>query len=335
MNLTSKYLGLTLAHPIVASSSPLTGRLDLLKKLEDGGVAAVVLPSLFEEQIEHEQLQLGLLKELGSDSFAEALGGYFPELDDYNTGPDPYLDLIREAKEALDIPVIASLNGVSPGGWIDHARSIEQAGADAMELNVYFIPAEPSLTSAGVEARYVELVQRVREAASIPIAVKIHPFFSAPIEMARRLVAAGADGLVLFNRFMQPDIDLETLSVRPGIDLSTSAELRLPLRWTAILRGRISASLGATGGSHTRDDVLKLILAGADAVLMASALLRNGPSYARVLVDQVSEWLVEHEYSSIEQMKGSVSQANCAHPDAFERNNYTSALTTFTRAFNQ
>jgi dihydroorotate dehydrogenase (fumarate) len=332
-DLTSKYLGFPLKNPIVASASPLTGRLDSLKRLEDAGVAAVVLPSLFEEQLDHEEVQAGLLGELGSETFPEAAGGYFPELDDYNTGPDAYLDLVREAKESLDIPVIGSLNGISVGGWIEYARLIERAGADALELNVYFIPADPELSSAGVENRYVDLVRAVRSAATIPLAVKIHPFFSAPIAMARKLAEAGADGLVLFNRFLQPRIDLATLSVRPSMELSTPAEVRLPLRWTAILRGRVAASIGATGGAHSFEDVLELVLAGADAVLLASTLLRNGPAHARALIDGMAAWLDEHAYASVEEMKGSVCQMNSAHPNVFERNNYMAALTTFSRTF--
>lgn len=333
VNLTSKYLGFVLKSPLVASASPLTGRVESLKRLEDAGIAAAVLPSLFEEQIEHEEVQLGLLQDRGAESFAEALGGYFPELDDYNTGPDAYLELVRAAKEALDVPVIGSLNGMSPGGWVDYARQIEQAGADALELNVYFIPADPELTAAVVEQRYVDLVRRVKEAASIPVAVKIHPFFSAPMDMARKLVEAGADGLVLFNRFFQPDIDLDTLEVRPDLHLSTSVDLKLPLRWTAILRGRIPASIGTTSGAHTEQDVLKLLLAGADAVLMASALLRNGPRHVEVLERGIRRWLDEREYDSVEQMKGSVSQVHCENPSAFERNNYMSALTAYTNEY--
>ena len=330
MTLRSRYLGFDLKNPLVASASPLTGTVDRLKQLEDAGISAVVLPSLFEEQIEHEEMQIGLLHDEGAHAFGEAADGYFPELDDYNTGPGAYLRLIESAKASLDIPVIGSLNGTSLGGWTDYARQIEEAGADALELNVYFIPADPTLTSAAVEERYVELVRAIRRATKLPVAIKLHPFLSAPIDMARRLVKAGADGLVLFNRFFQPDIDLESLDIRPDIQLSTSLDIKLPLRWTAILHGRVNASIATTSGAHTVDDVVKLLLVGADAVQLASALLKNGPGHVRGLLDDLNTWLVDREYASVEQLKGSISHRNAPDPAAFERHNYMAALTAFT-----
>ncbi|MCB9652601.1 MAG: dihydroorotate dehydrogenase-like protein [Deltaproteobacteria bacterium] len=333
VDLKTKYLGLDLKNPLVASSSPLTGRLDYLRQLEDNGIGAVVLPSIFEEQIEHEQNQVLQLNQAGSEMFPEALGGYFPAMEDYNTGPDTYLEQIRAAKQALSVPVLASLNGVSASGWVDYAKQIQDAGADGLELNVYFIAADAEESSFQVEWRYLNLVAAVREAITIPLAVKVHPFFSAPAHMSKRLVEAGANGLVLFNRFYQPDIDLEALKVRANVQLSTSADLRLPLRWIAILRGRVSASLAATTGTHTAADVLKLLFAGADVAMMASALLRNGPTHVRTLLSAISAWLDEHEYVSVEQMRGSMSQQNCEDPAAFERANYMAGLTSYTSNF--
>jgi dihydroorotate dehydrogenase (fumarate) len=332
VDLRTSYLGLPLAHPIVASASPLTGSIDSLKRLQDAGVAAVVLPSLFEEQIEHEEMATHDLLLAGAELSPEA-SGFFPEPQQYGTGPDRYLKLIEDAKKALAVPVIASLNGHTPGGWTGIARRLEQAGADAIELNVYFLAADPEDTSAAVEQRYVELVESVARQVSIPVAVKVSPYFSAMANMAARLARAGARGLVLFNRFLQPDILLDELAVAPHLVLSTSDELRLALRWIAILRGRIDASLAATGGAHTADDVLKLLLAGADCVMVASCLLRNGPAYAGELVRGVQAWMAEREYESVAQMMGSLSQQSCPDPDAFERANYMKALTSYTSAF--
>lgn len=331
-NLSTRYLGLPLKSPLVAAANPLTGRLDMLRRLEDHGIAAVVLPSLFEEQLEHEELEIQRLHDFGAESFAEAIG-YHPELRTYNTGPDRYLEHIRKAKAALSVPVIASLNGISPGGWVHYAKTIQDAGADALELNVYFVAADPDVSGEEVEQRYVDLVALVRREVNIPLAVKIGPFFSSPGHMARRLVSAGADGLVLFNRFLQPDIDEESLAVVPNLQLSTSAELRLPLRWIAILRGRVKAYLAATSGAHTALDVAKLILAGADAVMMASAILKNGPEYVRAVELELSRWLDEQDYVSVEQAKGSMSQENSPDPQAFERANYMQALTSYTSKF--
>jgi len=328
-DLRSRYLGLELKNPIVAAASPLTNSLDGLKRLEDAGVAAVVLPSLFEEQIEHEEMAAHDLMLSGAELSPEARG-FFPEMQHYNTGPDSYLKLIGEAKRALAVPVIPSLNGYTPGGWTQIAKQFEQAGADAIELNIYFLATGLDDSSAEVEQRYVDLVASVSSMVSIPVAVKVSPYFSAMANMAARLAAAGASGLVLFNRFVQPDIRLEELEVAPRLVLSTSDELRLALRWIAILRGRITASLAATGGAHTPDDVLKLLLAGADCVMVASSLLRQGPKHIAILVSGVEQWLTAHEYASVEQMKGSLSQLSCPDPEAFERANYMKALISYT-----
>jgi dihydroorotate dehydrogenase (fumarate) len=332
VDLRTRYLGLPLAHPIVASASPLTGSLDSLKRLEAAGAAAVVLPSLFEEQIEHEEMSTYNLMLYGAELSPEATG-FFPEPQSQASSADRYLALIADAKRALKVPVIASLNGYTPGGWTKIARQFESAGADAIELNVYFLATQLEDTSAAVEARYIELVRSVAGEVKIPVAVKVAPYFSAMANMAQRLTQAGASGLVLFNRFMQPDIELDELEVAPHLVLSTSDELRLALRWIAILRGRVPASLAATGGAHTPDDVLKLLLAGADCVMLASSLLKKGPAHIGTLVKGVERWLAEREYSSVEQMKGSLSQQSCPDPDAFERANYMKALKSYTSEF--
>ncbi len=328
IDLSTRYLGLELKSPLVASPSPLGHDLEMLRRLEDAGAAAVVLPSLFEEQIEHEAFEVHQVLEAGTESFGEALS-YFPELDDYNTGPGPYLDHLCSAKELLSIPVIGSLNGSSPGGWVRYARQMQDAGADAIELNVYFVATDPSVSSAQVEERYLSLVRAVREVVTIPVAVKVGPYFSSLANMACRLAEAGADGLVLFNRFVQPDIDLETLSVVPEVHLSTSAELLLPLRWIAILHGRVAASLAATTGVHRPEDVLKLLLAGADVTMTTSAVLRDGPERLRELVIGLRALLEKGEYESVEQLKGSMSQASCPDPEAFERSQYMRALVSY------
>ncbi len=332
VDLSTRYLGLALRNPVVASASPLTGAIDSLKRLEDAGVAAVVLPSLFEEQIEHEEMATHNLMLYGAELSPEARG-FFPEMREYDTGADKYLKLIGAAKQALGVPVIASLNGYTPGGWTRIAKQLEEAGADAIELNVYFLAADPADTGAAVEQRYLDLVASVRSATKVPVAVKVAPYFSAMASMAVRLAAAGASGLVLFNRFVQPDIMLEDLEVAPHLVLSTSDELRLALRWIAILHGRVDASLAATGGAHTPEDVLKLLLAGADCVMVASSLLRHGPAHAGTLVRGVERWLAEREDDSVTQMKGSLSQRACPDPDAFERANYMKALKSYTSEF--
>jgi len=331
VDMRSRYLGLPLRNPIVASASPLTSSVDSLKRLEAAGVAAVVLPSLFEEQIEHEEMATHNLMLYGAELSPEA-HGFFPEVGLKGTGTDDYLKLIGEARKALSVPVIPSLNGYTPGGWTRIAQQFEEAGAHAIELNIYFLAADLADTSDEVEKRYLDLVESVTGMVKIPVAVKVSPFFSAMANMAARLVRAGAKGLVLFNRFMQPDILLDELQVAPHLVLSTSDEVRLALRWIAILRGRVDASLAATGGAHTSDDVLKLLLAGADCVMLASSLLRNGPAHVSALLAGVERWLAEREYESVEQMKGSLSQRACPEPDAFERANYMKALKSYTSA---
>jgi len=332
VDLRTRYLGLELRNPIVASASPLTGSVESLKRLDDAGVGAVVLPSLFEEQIEHEEMATHNLMLYGAELSPEA-SSFFPEMQQYDTGADKYLKLIGEAKKALAVPVIASLNGYTPGGWTRIAKQLEDAGADAIELNVYFLAADPADTGADVEQRYLDLVASVRAAAKIPVAVKVAPYFSAMASMAVRLAGAGAAGLVLFNRFVQPDIMLEELEVAPHLVLSTSDELRLALRWIAILYGRVEASLAATGGAHTAEDVVKVLLAGADCVMIASSLLRQGPRHVETLVRGVQAWMSERDYVSVTQMKGSLSQRACPDPDAFERANYMKALKSYTSEF--
>jgi len=331
-DLRSRYLGLALRNPIVASASPLTGNIDSLKRLEAAGVAAVVLPSLFEEQIEHEEMATHNLMLSGTEMSPEA-HGFFPEMQNYRTGPENYLKLISDAKLAIAVPVIASLNGHTPGGWTQFAKQLEQAGADAVELNIYYVATGLDDRSAEIEQRYIDLVAAIKSDVKIPIAVKVSPYFSAMANMASRLVKAGASGLVLFNRFLQPDILLDELEVSPHLVLSTSDELRLALRWIAILRGRVPASLAATGGAHTPDDVLKLLLAGADCVMVASSLLRKGPGHVAALISGVEKWMNEREYVSVEQMKGSLSQQSCPDPAAFERANYMKALISYTSEF--
>lgn len=324
-DLRTRYLSLDLEHPVVASASPLTGDLDTLKALEEAGAAAVVLPSLFEEQIEHEEVALHETLELGAHSFGEALT-YFPEMDDYNTGPGRYVEHVAAAKQALSIPVIASINGVTPGGWVRYAELLQQAGADAIELNVYAVETDPYASAASVEDRTLRLVSKVRAAVTVPLAVKVGPYYTAFAHVAQRFGDARADGLVLFNRFLQPEIDLETLTVKPELRLSSPDELRLPLRWIAILSGRVPLSLAATSGVRSADDVVKLVLAGADAVMVASELLRRGPQVVTELRDGLRDWLGEREYASVEQAKGSMSQASCGDPHAFERAQYVRTL---------
>lgn len=328
VDLSTRYLGFELANPLVASASPLTGDLDTLYALEDAGASAVVLPSLFEEQIEHQQMAMHALYESLQDGHGEA-ATYFPELETYNSGPESYLALVANARKSLRVPVIASLNGTTNAGWVRYAKRIEEAGASALELNVYLVAADPEVSAAQVEERYLDLVRAVRTSISIPLAVKVGPHFSSFANMARKLVDAGAQGLVLFNRFLHPDIDLETLEVKPDLELSTPSESRLAVRWVAILRGRVKASLAATGGAHGPAEVAKLLLAGADVVMMASALLRQGPGHLKGVRAGLQTWLEEKEYLSVEQMKGSLSQVNSPDPGAFERANYMKALTSF------
>jgi dihydroorotate dehydrogenase (fumarate) len=327
-DLRTTYLGLELTNPLVVSASPLSGSLDTLRRLEEAGAAAVVMQSLFEEQVEHEELHVHHVLEEGSWTQPEACA-YFPELDDYNTGPRAYLDHLQASRSALEIPVIGSLNGSSAGGWVRYARLMEEAGAQALELNAHVVPTHPSLTGAEVEARYLELVAAVRAATSVPLAVKIGPYFSSLPDMARRLVQAGADGLVLFNRFLEPDIDLDALEVVPTLHLSSPEELRLPLRWIAVLRGRVGCSLAATTGVHSTGDALKVLLAGADVAMMAAALLLHGPRQLGEVREGLADWLVEREYESVAQLKGSMSQRAVRDPRVYERANYMKALTGY------
>ena len=331
-DLSTTYLGLQLRSPLVASSGPLTARIDSLRALEQAGVAAVVLPSLFEEQIEHEDVQAARLGDLGSDSNPEATS-YFPDLADYESVADRYLRHVEQAKKALSIPVVASLNGETAGGWVRYARLLELAGADALELNLYGIAADLDVTGREVEEDQVELVALVKASLSIPLAVKIGPHYSALGNQAARIIDAGADGLVLFNRFYQPEIDPKTRKVAPTLELSSSAELRLPLRWTAILSGRVEASLAVTTGVHTGADVARCLLAGADVAMMTSALLVNGPGHVAAVERELVEWAAESGFESVAQLKGSVSQRNVADPSAFERANYMSTLISFTNSF--
>lgn len=324
-DLTTTYLGLTLSGPVVASAGPLTGRLDTLLRLEAAGAAAVVLPSLFEDEIVRAAFELHEMKGQSAGVFAEATS-YLPEVPDAPADVDRYLALVTHASERLSVPVIASLNGLSTGGWVSYAAELAQAGARAIELNVYLMASDPSDTAVTIENRVVDLVRAVRGAVSIPVAVKLSPFFSALGNIAEAVVGAGADGLVLFNRFYQPDIDLDSLTVVPSLDLSSSADLRLPLRWIAVLRDRLSCSLALSGGVHTSRDAIKGLLAGADVVMTTSALLRFGPEHVRELVRGISTWLDENDYESVEQMQGSMSQNSSPDPDAYERSNYLKVL---------
>ena len=330
-DLRTTYMGIELANPLVAAASPLTGTIDGLLALQDAGASAVVLQSLFEEQIKHHELQIDSILESFTDSFSEARD-FFPALDNYNTGPESYVRLVEQAKEVLEIPVIASLNGISRGGWTRYARLIEEAGADALELNIYFVSTDAKIAATEVEARYVELVADVASAISIPLAVKIGPYFSSLTNMAMRLTVAGAQGLVLFNRFLYPDISLHRMKIVPTLHLSSSEESLMPLRWIAILSGQLSVSLAASSGIHSAHDVVKLLLAGADVTMMASALLRRGSNHMRQVIGGLRGWLDEHEYTSVKEMKGSMSQAASPEPGAFERANYMRTLVDFTVA---
>jgi dihydroorotate dehydrogenase (fumarate) len=327
MNLATKYLGMELRTPLVPSASPLSENLDNVKRMEDAGAAAVVFHSLFEEHILNEGRRLEHHLTHGTESYAEALT-YFPEMDSPPVGPESYLNEIAAAKEAVDIPVIASLNGSTLGGWTNYAEQIENAGADALELNIYWIPTAPEATGREVEERYLEILRQVREMVSIPVAVKLSPFFSSLANMAQSLVGAGANGLVLFNRFYQPDLNLESLDVSPNILLSTPMAMRLPLRWIAILRGRIKADLAATSGIHRATDVIKMVMAGADVTMLCSVLMRHGIDHLRIIEQEIVEWLEKHEYDSLEQLKGSMSQEKSPDPEAFERAQYVRGIST-------
>ncbi|HEX9655195.1 MAG TPA: dihydroorotate dehydrogenase-like protein [bacterium] len=328
MNLTTTYLGLTLRTPLVPSASPLSEEIDNIKKMADAGASAVVLHSLFEEQITHEVYELHHHLTHGTESFAESLT-YFPEQQDFVLGPEEYLEHIRKAKAAVEIPIIASLNARTDGAWSEYAKNFEEAGADAMELNIYNIPTDMTLTGAQVEETYIDIVKAVKAAVKIPVAVKLSPFFSNLANICRRLDEAGADGLVLFNRFYQPDIDLDELEVVPRVLLSTPQAMRLPMRWIAILHGRVAANLAATSGIHKAEDVIKMLMAGASVTMLCSALLKHGIDLIRVIEAGLMQWMEEHEYHSVIQMQGSMSQINCPDPSAFERAQYMRALQSF------
>jgi dihydroorotate dehydrogenase (fumarate) len=327
-DLTTSYLGLTLKNPLVVSPSPLCEDLGAIRQMEDAGAAAVVLHSLFEEQLTLESRELDRFLTHGTESFAEALS-YFPDMGEYKLGPDAYLEHIRKAKAAVKIPVIGSLNGISTGGWIRYAKKIEEAGADALELNVYYIPTDPDMTSAQVEQMYADLVLDLRASVKIPVAVKLGPYFSSMASVAKRLDQAGANALVLFNRFYQPDFDLEKLEVAPSLNLSRPEELRLRLCWVAILYGHVKPDLAITGGVHTAEDVIKSMMAGAKVAMMTSALLKNGVGHLTAVRDGIVRWMEEHEYASIRQMQGSMSQKSVAQPTAFVRANYMKVLHSY------
>ena len=327
-DLSTTYLGLNLKNPLVVSASPLSKTLDRARKLEEAGASAIVMYSLFEEQIIHESLELDHYLTQGTDSFAEAMS-YLPDSGTYSMGPEKYLNQVTTLKKALRIPVIGSLNGVSKGGWTKYAKQIQDSGADALELNLYYIPTDLDLTAQELESAHVELVAEVKSAISIPLAVKLSPFITALPNFARRIVEAGAKGLVLFNRFYQPDFDLEEMKIVPSLDLSTSTEMRLPLRWVSILYGKVNADFALTSGVHTAVDVVKAMMAGAKVSMMASALLQGGEQVIPSMLAELEAWMKEWEYSSIKQMQGSMSQKAVKEPAAFERANYMAVLNSF------
>ena len=328
IDLSTEYLGLKLANPLVPSSSPLTGELDSARQLEDAGASALVLPSLFEEAIEHEQ------KELERFVHSQALGSYEaqsyqPVPEEYDSELDNYLSRIEQFKSSLDIPVIASLNGISTSGWIDTGKELQQAGADALELNVYYIAADPEVSGVDVENRYLQLLTDLREHISIPVTMKLSSQFSSVANMVSKLQQAGAQGVSLFNRFYQPDIDLESLHIKPSLELSSSMESLLRIRWIALIRGRVDLSIAATGGFHQSEDIVKALLVGADVTHLCSVLLKKGPDHVAVLKQELEHWLQEHEYESVEQMKGSVSQSCAINPAALEHSNYMHVIKSY------
>jgi dihydroorotate dehydrogenase (fumarate) len=325
MKLNTNYLGLNLRSPIVPSASPLSETIDNIRAMEDYGAGAVVIYSLFEEQIEHESNELDHYLSTGKDSFSESQS-FFPDMDSYLTGPDQYLNQIRRASAAVDIPIIASLNGATPGGWTNYAQKMEEAGASAIELNLYFIPTNPEISASEIEKQYLAVVRLVRSAVSIPVAVKISPYLTATAHFCQELCKAGASGIVLFNRFYQPDINIESLEVQPRLHLSSSEALRLPLRWIALLYGRIPADLALTSGVHTYQDAIKGIMAGASVVMMASELLQHGMIRIQEIQESMNQWLDDNNYDSVEQMQGSMSQIHVSDPTAFERANYMRVL---------
>ncbi|MFA6135339.1 MAG: dihydroorotate dehydrogenase-like protein [Phycisphaerae bacterium] len=328
MDLSTTYMGLKLANPLLVSASPLSMDLGTVRKAEDNGAAAVVLSSLFEEQVEHDDDELDFYLHYGTDRWAESLT-YFPALREYKLGPERYLEYIAALKQAVDIPVIASLNGVTTGGWISYARKMQEAGADGLELNPYYVATDPRLTGGQVEEMYVSVLQAVKKSVTIPVAIKLSPYFSSMAAMANRLDATGADALVLFNRFYQPDIDVERLEVVPRLSLSTPFEMRLPLRWIAILSGKLNASLAATTGIASGQDVVRMIMAGADVTMMCSALLANGIGHLAKVRAEMVEIMQAKEYDSVAQMRGILSQKNCPQPAAFERANYMKTLQSY------
>jgi dihydroorotate dehydrogenase (fumarate) len=325
IDLSTTYLGLRLRTPLVASASPLSQEIDGIRRLEDAGASAVVLYSLFEEQLRQDSLELEHHLTAGTDSFAEA-ASFFPQPDEFRLGPEGYLEHIQQAKKAVSVPIIASLNGATIGGWAKYARQIEQAGADAIECNIYFIPTNWNISGSDIEKTYIDILREVKIAVRIPVAVKLSPFFSNMANMANQLDEAGANGLVLFNRFYQPDINLDELEIQPNVLLSTPQALRLPLTWIGILYGRIRANLAATSGVHGPEDVVKLLMVGADVTMLCSALLRNGINHLRYIEGGLLEWMEKHEYDSVQQMKGSMSQIRCPNPSAFERAQYMKAV---------
>ena len=325
IDLRTTYLGLQLRTPLVASASPLSQEIEGIRRLEDAGASAIVLYSLFEEQLRQESFELEYHLEEGANRFAEA-SSFFPQPDEFRMGPEGYLNHIRRAKKAVNVPIIASLNGSTVGGWTEYAKLIEQAGADALECNIYSIPTDPELSSAEVEQQYLDILKAVKSVVTIPVAVKVSPFFSNMANMAKRLDAAGANALVLFNRFYQPDINLDELEIQPNVLLSTPQALRLPLTWIGILYGRIRASLAATSGVHGAEDVVKLLMVGADVTMLCSTLLRNGINHIQHIEEGLLEWMDKHEYESVQQMKGSMSQIRCPNPSAFERAQYMKAV---------
>lgn len=325
MDLTTTFLGLPLKNPVMPGASPLVDQLDTVRRLEDAGAAAIVMHSLFEEQITNDQIAEFAHTEHPAESFSEATS-YFPRMEDYALGPDRYLEQISRIKESVDIPVIGSLNGVSIGGWTDHARLIQQAGADALELNVYYVATDPDEPGLAVEKRTLDILQAVRESVTIPIAVKLSPFFSSPGHFAKQLDALGASGVILFNRFYQPDIDIEELQATHRLELSNSTELRLRLRWAAILHGHLRSDIALSGGVHTVEDIIKAIMCGANVVQVVSCLLKYGPSHIGTLIAGLNHWLEDHDYASLDQMRGSMSLRNCPDPTVFERANYLRVL---------
>lgn len=328
MDISTQYLGMNLRSPLVASASPLSENIDTIKQLEDVGAGAVVLYSLFEEQIRLEQEEYAHHTLQGTESFAESLS-YFPDLEEYKTGPDLYLEHIRKAKEAVDVPIIASLNGSTLGGWTSYAKEFEKAGADAIELNIYYIPTDTEMSGAEVEKKYVDILKAVKGSVNIPVALKLSPFFSNMSNMAKQFDDAGADGLVLFNRFYQPDIDLENYEVTPNILLSGSQAMRLPMRWIAILKDKLKADFAATSGIHTGTDAIKMLLVGANVTMLCSSLLKHGVNHLKNIEDHMKQWMIEREYNSVKELQGSMSQKKTTEPSQFERAQYMKAITKY------